>query len=141
MNLLNVHCSDHRPVTHYCFLEVVWQNAGAELKGNLLRDQSCHYNYHRLTDYQNMEVSSVIAAAVVIGTIINTHINNSKSGWWLLPGKVRRGSRALSHYLLTAPYETGTHFTDGELRLRDVKPLAHGHIVAKAELGLKLKVF
>lgn len=51
MNLLNVHCSDHRPMTHYCFLEVVWQNAGAEMKGNLLSDQSCHYNYPRLTDY------------------------------------------------------------------------------------------
>lgn len=46
----------------------------------------------------------------------------------------RQGAKRFSCIIslsLTAPYETGTHFTDGGLRLRDVKPLAHGHIVAK----------
>ena len=38
MNLLNVRCSDRRPLTLHCLLEVLWQNAGAEMKGNLLSD-------------------------------------------------------------------------------------------------------
>lgn len=38
MNFLSAHGSGHRLVTHYCLLEVAWQNAGAEIKGN----QSSH---------------------------------------------------------------------------------------------------
>lgn len=67
-------------------------------KGN----QSCHSHYHRLTDYRDMEKCSVAAAAAVTVAIINIHIN-SKSGWWVLPGKVLRGARAWSNYLLQHP--------------------------------------
>lgn len=34
MNFLRAHSSEHKPVTHYCLLKAVQQNAGAEMKGN-----------------------------------------------------------------------------------------------------------
>lgn len=99
-------CSLLRPqaMTHYCLLEVVRRNAGAERKGNQSSNQSHRYNRHGLIDRQAMETCSVVVAATVIVTIINIRVNNRKSGWWVLrvmPSRMVRGSHALFHLVLT----------------------------------------
>ena len=44
-----------------------------------------------------------------------------------------RCEEILMHYLiLIIPYGIGAHFTDGEPRLREVKPVVQGHIVGKS---------
>jgi len=43
-----------------------------------------------------------------------------------------RCEEILTHYLiLIIPYGIGAHFTDGEPRLREVKPVVQGHILGK----------
>ena len=43
-----------------------------------------------------------------------------------------RCEEILMHYLiLITPYGIGAHFTDGDPRLREVKPVVQGHIVGK----------
>lgn len=104
-------CSLLRPqaMTHYRLLEVVWQNAGAERKGNPSSNQSRRYNCHGLIDRQAMETCSVVVAATVIVTIVNIRVNNRKSGWWVLgvmPSRMVRGSHALFHLVhTTSPWD------------------------------------
>lgn len=51
-------------------------------------------------------------------------------------GIARQDAERFLHIIslsLTIPYEIGTQFKDGELRFREVKPLAQGHIAGKCK--------
>ena len=48
--------------------------------------------------------------------------------------QARREEIPMHYLILITPYRIGTHFTDGELRLREVKPLAREHTVGKGRV-------